>query len=147
MSSAVGKGLLKHVLESEEDLGKQKREERVLGARAVSQEHGEHCAVPPAGQYSVPSIELWGRVQAKPGCGFSFLPSRTKMFQTNIFYSCSTISEKAKSNLQGLSILEKENLFCRILKKLVRLLKFLNIWVLKNIIAVHNMLNIFVNLP
>lgn len=29
------------------------------------------------------------------------------MFQTNIFYSCSTISEKLKVTFQGLPILEK----------------------------------------
>lgn len=32
----------------------------------------------------------------KLGCGFSFLPSRTKIFQMNIFYSCRPISEKLK---------------------------------------------------
>lgn len=57
---------------------------------------GERCPVPSVGQYLVPGIGSWGRVQGKSGCGFSFLPLRTKMFQTNIFYSCSTISEKLK---------------------------------------------------
>lgn len=69
---------------------------------------GGHCPVPTAGQCLVPVTGLWGRGQGKPGCGFSFLPSRTKMFQTNIFYSCSPISEKLKVTFQGLSILEKK---------------------------------------
>lgn len=78
---------------------------------AKSRVSEKHCPVPSTGQCLVPVTGSWGRVQGKPGCGFSFLPSGTKMFQTNIFYSCSTISEKLKVTFQGLSILEKKIFF------------------------------------
>lgn len=52
-----------------------------------------------------------GGLRGKLECSFSFLPLKTKMFQTDIFYSCGTISEKLKvtlSILRVLSILEKK---------------------------------------
>lgn len=90
----------------------------------------------------VGGLGSWRKVPGKLGCGFFFLPLRTKRFQTNIFYSCSAISEKLKLTHGVLPVLEKE-IFLHILWKLVGLLKPLNSWVLKYIIANHNMLNIF----
>lgn len=84
---------------------------------------GEHCPVPSMDQYLVPVTGLWGRVQGRSGCGFSLLPSRTKMFQTNIFYSCSTISEKLKVTFQGLSNLEEKIFFSPEFSKTGRTIK------------------------
>lgn len=78
---------------------------------ALSSVSGKHCPVPSTGQYLVPVTGSWGRVTGKARIGFSFLPLGTKMFQTNIFYSCSAISEKLKVTFQGLSILEKKIFF------------------------------------
>jgi hypothetical protein len=49
------------------------------------------------------------------------------MFLASIFYLCSTIFENLKSNLQGLNSLQKANLFCKIFKSWLGLLKILNI--------------------
>lgn len=86
--------------------------ESVLGGMAGSHMcMCEHSSAPSPDQSSVPGIGSWRRVQAKLEYSFSLLPLRTKIFQTDIFYSYGTISEKLKvtlSILRVLSILEKK---------------------------------------
>lgn len=78
-----------------------------MEAQSQSRVQGEHCPAPSTDQCYVPGTGFGGR-RRKVRMWFLFLPSRTKIFQTNIFYSCSPISEKQKVTYRVLSILEKK---------------------------------------
>lgn len=69
---------------------------------------GEHCPAPSTGATQYQALGPGGGCQEGSDVASLFLPSRTKMFQTNIFYSCSTISEKLKVTYRILSILERK---------------------------------------